>query len=500
MIAWLHSFRKWCWITFAIGLLGAGWGLFSPHRSFWLVGAGLAAMIGVALIIAARRWRYRNRQSIACGNCAADDVCDSPETADQPSDGPSHPARQRVPFRVVDSADDEQDAPVPTSNDPNECQIHEFVDSLMRAGRYSLLLRPQIASGLTPELLALARKRLEQQMSLVSEGEVLVEPHLIAEEPLSDAELIAARGKVVRVGAFYLDRFAVTNRQFQIFLNSGGYDQVALWDAAIWPAVVDFIDATGHPGPRYWQHGRFPPGKADHPVVGVSWYEAAAYARWVGKRLPSDAEWLKAGCWPVQPSPKSRVQRRFPWGNAMDRSRANLWGTGPGDTAAVDDFTGGASVGGISQLIGNVWEWTAAEFELPTPPRSRREASRRAAVGPTPSGPDANPAATTPAATAVNAASVGPLPASVSSIHQSNGGARPPLKTLRGGAFDTYFDHHASCQFASGDSPLARKYNVGFRLAIGTCDLIVLAGSHVDGEGESDQTPADENAEDLQPA
>ena len=76
-------------------------------------------------------------------------------------------------------------------------------------------------------------------------------------------------------------------------------------------------------------------------------------------------------------------------------------------------------------------------------------------------------------------------------MQQTNGAARPPLKSLRGGAFDTYFDHHAACQFASGDSPLARKYNIGFRLAIGTCDLVAWAGTHVDGEGEFDQMPAD---------
>ena len=62
------------------------------------------------------------------------------------------------------------------------------------------------------------------------------------------------------------DRNTVTNRQFQVFVTAGGYDQMAIWDPAIWPAVLDFVDATGHPGPRYWQHGRFPPGKADHPV------------------------------------------------------------------------------------------------------------------------------------------------------------------------------------------------------------------------------------------
>src|SRR5512146_2508549 len=105
---------------------------------------------------------------------------------------------------------------------------------------------------------------------------------------------------------------------------------------------------------RYWTHGSYDPAKADHPVVGVSWHEAAAYARWVGKRLPTDAEWVKAGSWPMSLSGLGITQRRFPWGNVMDPDRANLWGSGPGATVSVDRHADGASVGGHYQLIGNV--------------------------------------------------------------------------------------------------------------------------------------------------
>ena len=416
MIAWVHDFRRWTWFTFTIGLAAAGWGLWSGGDR-WLVGSGSAAMIGVAVLIAARRHR-------GCG--------------------PARPA----PLLSIESdshseAADTTDAGSELHSPPTvsvESRVHEFVDTLMSEGRFALLLRPQIATNLSPNLLALARQRLERQMTLVPEGEVLLEPHLTAGEPDNEAETLAAQGTVVHVDAAFLDRHTVTNRQFQVFVNAGGYDQMAIWDPTIWPAVLDFVDATGHPGPRYWQHGRFPPGKADHPVVGVSWYEAAAYARWVGKRLPTDAEWLKAGCWPVQLSRESRMQRKFPWGNAMDRSRANLWGSGPGDTVAVDEFTTGVSVGGVSQLIGNVWEWTAADFELPAVPVSQFGASRSAEDDRLSDYTSAIP--------------------------------RTPLKALRGGAFDTYFDHHAACQSASGDNPLARKYNIGFRLALGICDLV----------------------------
>ncbi len=430
MIAWVHNFRRWTWFTFAVGFVAAVCGLWSGGEQL-LVGSGLGAMIGVALLIAARRWRHRG-----CGQTR-----------------PTSKSAESDPHGETDAVRSDTELAAPASVSA-EGRVNEFVDTLMSEGRFALLLRPQIAANLGPNLLAHARQRLERQMTLVPEGNVLLEPHLSAGEPDNDAEAIAAQGVVVRVEAVFLDRYTVTNRQFQVFVTAGGYDQMAIWDPTIWPAVLDFVDATGHPGPRYWQHGRFPPGKADHPVVGVSWYEAAAYARWVGKRLPTDAEWLKAGCWPVQLSPESRLQRRFPWGNAMDRSRANLWGSGPGETVPVEEYATGVSVGGVGQLIGNVWEWTAADFELPAVSVRQFGVSRTATDD-----------------RIADYTSITP---------------RVPLKALRGGAFDTYFDHHAACQSASGDNPLARKYNIGFRLALGVCDL---APPPPETEPETQQTP-----------
>ena len=128
--------------------------------------------------------------------------------------------------------------------------------------------------------------------------------------------------------------------------------------------MLDLVDQTGQPGPAFWQHGRYLPGEEDLPVVGVSWYEAQACARWMGKRLPTDAEWVKAACWPVATDGTAMIQRRFPWGDGLDRSRANLWGSGPNRVVAVTEFPSGASVGGIYQMVGNVWEWNANDFRL----------------------------------------------------------------------------------------------------------------------------------------
>ncbi len=300
-----------------------------------------------------------------------------------------------------------------------------LVRQMQAQGRYALLLRPQIAGNLDARQFAEAVDALQQAMALVPDGEVLLgRVDDLEEGKADDEELAARRVRVVAVERFFLDRHTVTNRQFFEFVAAGGYEQATLWDEAVLPAVLDFVDQTGSPGPRFWQKGCYAAGKEDHPVVGVSWYEAAAYARWVGKRLPTDAEWVKAASWPVQVSATSRMQRKYPWGDTMDRRRANLWGSGPGDTAPVTEYADGVSVGGIHQLIGNVWEWTGSAFR------------------------------------AVDHVQ-GPVVLDV------------PMRSIRGGAFDTYFDNQASCQFQSGESLLARKPNIGFRCAVGVCDLML---------------------------
>ena len=97
--------------------------------------------------------------------------------------------------------------------------------------------------------------------------------------------------------------------------------------------------------------------RADHPVTGVSWYEADAYARFVGKRLPTEAEWEKAASW----DPVAGRKRRYSWGGESGDS-GNFgfrnWGTTP-----VGTFAQGASAYGCLDMSGNVWEWTASRFE-----------------------------------------------------------------------------------------------------------------------------------------
>ncbi len=339
--------------------------------------------------------------------------------------------------------------PVPADlSDPSA-----LVDEMLAQGRYALMLRPQIAANLPESQFRHVLASLSERMALVPEGEVVLGP--AGEQPdsyqFAPGDEEPCPGRVVRVAPVFLDRYPVTNRQFYEFVAGGGYKQVALWDAAVWTAVLAMTDRSGQPGPRYWIDGVYLEGEEDHPVVGVSWYEAAAFARWVGKRLPSDAEWVKAGAWPLPTGGTAHGQRRYPWGDTIDRNKANLWGSGPERIVPVREFADGVSVGGVYQLIGNTWEWTSGSFRGLDGPDGRLAPAE-------------------------------------------------PMKSLRGGAFDTYFDNQATCQFQSGDSPLRRKHNIGFRCAVGLCDLVLARnGAVTENTGTAPREPRGERGSGLAP-
>jgi iron(II)-dependent oxidoreductase len=318
-----------------------------------------------------------------------------------------------------------------------------LVEELLATGRYALMLRPETKQHLAQAHIMRAVRQLDEAMALVPAGRVqlgqLAEQSNSACGPGDVDPKLAARN-LVKVAPVYLDRHVVTNEEFQRFVDCGGYEQLEYWHEEALPALLDFVDQTGAPGPRFWSDGQYRSGEHRFPVVGVSWYEASAYARWVGKRLPTDAEWTKAGAWPVESSPGRIAQRRYPWGESFDIRRANLYGSGGHKPVTVDEFPGGMSVGGIHQLIGNVWEWTAtplAELGDPT-------------------------------------------------LHVSES-----VMSIRGGAFDTYFENQATCHYQSGDHPLARRTNIGFRLALPMSDLEAPKPETAPAAGKSDAAPAE---------
>lgn len=133
--------------------------------------------------------------------------------------------------------------------------------------------------------------------------------------------------------SFWIDTYPVTNAEY-----------------------ARFVAATEHRPPPHWANGSYPPDKADHPVVNVSWEDAQAYAAWAGKRLPTEAEWEKAA--------RGSDGRRWPWGDTFDASRCNTRESGIGGTTPVGSFAPqGNSPYGAADMAGNVWEWTADWYQ-----------------------------------------------------------------------------------------------------------------------------------------
>lgn len=151
---------------------------------------------------------------------------------------------------------------------------------------------------------------------------------------------------------YWLDRTPVTVADYATFIQAGGYHQHQWWHPQGW----DWIQTHSITQPLYWRHDLA--GRTT-PVCGVSWYEAHAYASFVGKRLPTEYEWERAARWhPSQPD-----LLLYPWGNeALTDRHCNFGGSQAGVTP-VGAYPAGRSASGCDDLLGNVWEWTNSWFE-----------------------------------------------------------------------------------------------------------------------------------------
>ena len=159
------------------------------------------------------------------------------------------------------------------------------------------------------------------------------------------SRLVVINGRTLEVGPFWMEPTPVTNLAYKAFLEE-----------------------SGEAPPAHWLGRRPPEGKGDHPVVGVSFAAAQRYAAHRGRRLPTEAEWVAAARGPED--------QPFPWGEQCEPARCQCSRAGATDTAPVGAHPGSATAEGVRDLLGQVWEWVAADPHLPAP-----EAGRAIALG-----------------------------------------------------------------------------------------------------------------------
>ena len=219
------------------------------------------------------------------------------------------------------------------------------------------------------EMSAEGSNALVRLVSVGAEERVDISAELVPDVPLTrDMVLVPAGSAPVGVGgmptsAFLADRHEVTNEEYARFVGDQGYTTATLWpDSAsadgAWvqwvEAATRLTDESGVPGPRGWSGSLYPSGTGDHPVTGVSWYEANAYCLWAGKRLPTAVQWWRAAL--------GDGERAFPWGDAADaiESRAAFDGEG---ARPVESLPLGLSPFGLYEMAGNVREWLQTDAE-----------------------------------------------------------------------------------------------------------------------------------------
>ena len=166
---------------------------------------------------------------------------------------------------------------------------------------------------------------------------------------------------------FAIDRYPVSVGDYLEFMREDGYSDFRWWFSEGW----EVVNREKWQAPLYWElhdgtwmirdfTGLHPAeSKRSDPVSHVSYFEASAYAKWAGRRLPTEAEWEQA----ATSDSNSASRRQFPWGDETpDSSKANLFESGYWSVAPIGSFPAGSSANGCEQLIGDVWEWTTSDY------------------------------------------------------------------------------------------------------------------------------------------
>lgn len=194
----------------------------------------------------------------------------------------------------------------------------------------------------------------------VEQPPVTLEPRVTPPNPDLPEGMVAVAAGSYTIGRDSEDPTALERPQHKVDLTAFNIDRTEVTNSA----YKKFVDATGHKNPTNWSGGKLPEAREDFPVTGVTWQDAADYAAWAGKRLPTEAEWEAAA--------RGAEGRIYPWGNSFRAGVANIGVTPdkpgpeqyPKGIKEVGRYPDGASPVGAVDMIGNVWEWVADEFKL----------------------------------------------------------------------------------------------------------------------------------------
>ena len=156
----------------------------------------------------------------------------------------------------------------------------------------------------------------------------------------------------VYLDTYWIDRYPVTCKEYRMFIEAGGYQNSKWWSAQGWQWLQEHPVAQ----PLYWSDATT---WDNHPVCGISYYEAEAYARFVGKQLPTEAQWEKAASWDTA----TRRFQTYPWGDAEPNAHQCNHSNVIGRTTPVNAYPTGQSAYGCYDMLGNVWEWTSSWFD-----------------------------------------------------------------------------------------------------------------------------------------
>lgn len=240
----------------------------------------------------------------------------------------------------------------------------------------------------------------------------------------------------VYLGAYFIDKYPVTNAEYKRFIESGCYTQRGFWSDSGWRYVSQSNPLESDELKSVLD------GEHDCPAINVSWYEAEAFAKWTGKRLPTEAEWEKAA--------RGDDGRTYPWGDVFDKERLNCSEAKMEKSTPVTKYPKGQSIYGCFDMVGNVWEWTVDWYD---------SQYYHNAPDKDPKGPDSaeeNPYFGQPEDVGI---SIYDLRPSTGSNILSN------CKVLRGGSWNGSGIVHVRCANRDYDEPAYKNDTIGFRCA-----------------------------------